>query len=335
MSPSRGSRLWKQIHALWLVARLKPGRAAALFDPGNPAPPWLASLIAWEFSAHASCRYQEAMKSRGAEAVRLFELAARAYEAALAVKPDFHPARHDRGVTYSDQARRKTGEEAERLLALACEDLRAALDMEPHPHHWMALNNLGLVFSRQARLAAGEAVDRLFAQAGEQFAASLDLKPNREGVLSNWGVALWQQAKRKSGPEADRLFAQAYEKFTAALAIRPGHNKSLQNWGGALMNQAQQKSGEEAERLFAASREKLLDAESRKPGSGAYNLACLCGMRGEPECRRWLEKSLATGDLFGRPDLASEPAFDSARDAWWFQDIAACQAAGPTRRYRV
>ena len=221
MSPSRSSRLWKQIHALWFVARVKPGRAAALFDPGNPAPAWLASAIAWECCLHGRWFYREAMKNRGAEADRLFELAARAYEAALAVKPAFYPARHDRGVTFLNQARWKTGEEAERLLALACGDLRAALDTNANPHRWMALNNLGLVYSRQARLTTGEAADRLFAQAGEQFAASLDLNSNREGVLSNWGVALWQQAKRKSGPDADRLFAQSYETFTAAMAIKP------------------------------------------------------------------------------------------------------------------
>jgi len=94
------------------------------------------------------------------------------------------------------------------------------------------------------------------------------------------------------------------------------------------MSHARQKSGEEAERLFAASREKLLNGEALRPGSNSYNLACLCAIRGESEARKWLEKGLATGDLYHRPDLLTEPDFGSLREWKWFQDLAAAQAAG-------
>jgi tetratricopeptide (TPR) repeat protein len=319
--------LWNQFRAFLLAGAKQPELARAVLGADRP-PRWLVSRIARAFTNRAVICHQQALRKHGPEANWLFMRASENYQAALAVEPDSFVALNDWGVALLDEAKRRDGEVADRLLAQASQNFRSALRIQPR--HAMALSNLGLVLSRQARLATGEEADTLFAQAGEQYAASLKVRPKQPRVLCNWSGALIAQAQQKSGAEADQLFAQACEKCAAVLAFQSHHDGAIQNWGVALLNQAKQKSGEEADRLFAAARQKFLEAELIRPGSASYNLACLCALRKEPECRTWLETCRQHGELVRHPKLASDPDFESVRGSEWFQELVAEPAAQPS-----
>ena len=225
--------------------------------------PELADLLSW---AHVSIGNEYATKAQselGAEADRLWALAADEYEAALNIKPDKHEALYNWASALDDQARTKSGEEADRLWAMAGERYQAALNIKPDKHE--ALNNWGSALDEQARTKSGEEADRLWALAGEKYEATLKIKPDYHAALYNWGTALDEQARTKSGEEADRFWALAMEKYEAALKIKPDDHEALYNWGNSLLLQARTKSGEEADRLWALAGEKYEAALKIKP----------------------------------------------------------------------
>ncbi len=81
--------------------------------------------------------------------------------------------------------------------------------------------------------------------------------------------------------------------------------------------------GRSIEKNSLAEAERLLTrAESLKKGVAAYNLACLAALRGQKdEARRWLEASLAAGNLPDRGHLETDKDMDPIRGEAWFADI--------------
>ena len=143
------------------------------------------------------------------------------------------------------------------------------------------------------------------------------------------GTKRLTEAKTKSGAEADRLLTEAGEKYRQALALKPDDHQALTNWGTALYDQARTRTGAEADRLLTEAGEKCRKAEELKPGSGAYNLACVAGLRGkEEECRHWLGECRRHGKLPKRSHLETDSDLDSVRDKDWFKDILAAAPEG-------
>jgi hypothetical protein len=96
----------------------------------------------------------------------------------------------------------------------------------------------------------------------------------------------------------------------------------LNAWATALVFQATTKTGAEADRLLSQAEEKLLAAEQLATGAGAYDLACVAALRGQPvECRQWLERSQAAGRLPSRQHLASDDDLEAVRDEPWFAEL--------------
>jgi hypothetical protein len=63
----------------------------------------------------------------------------------------------------------------------------------------------------------------------------------------------------------------------------------------------------------------LAQAERILEGSGSYNLACACALRGEEmECREWLIRSKEKGELPSRKHLQEDSDLDSVRETQWF-----------------
>ena len=303
-SGAEADRLFAQAGEKYEAAlRIKPDKHEALNNWGN-------ALL------------DQAKQKSGAEADRLFAQAGEKYEAALRIKPDDHEAHFNWGNALSEQAKQKSDAEADRLFAQATEKYEAALRIKPDKHK--ALYNWGNALLAQAQQKSGAEADRLFAQACEKYEAALRIKPDKHEALNNWGTALMAQAKQKSGAEADRLLAQAGEKYEAALRIKPDTHEALNNWGTALLDQAKQKSGAEADRLFGQAAEKYLRAEELMPGQGAYGLACISALQGrEQDCRAWLEKSQAQGQLPSQQHLLDDTDLMSVRSRDWFQSLIA------------
>jgi hypothetical protein len=87
-------------------------------------------------------------------------------------------------------------------------------------------------------------------------------------------------------------------------------------------DQRKTKTGAEADALFAQASEKLLAAEGLVTGSGAYNLACIAALRGQPdECRHWLQRSHAAGRVPSRQHLMADDDLRSVRDEPWFAEL--------------
>ncbi|MDP3000885.1 MAG: AAA family ATPase [Bryobacterales bacterium] len=178
-----------------------------------------------------------------------------------------------------------------------------------------ALNNWGNALADQAKTKAGEEADRLFGEAGRKFAEALRLKSDLHQALNNWGNALFRQAKTKAGEEADRLFEEAGRKYAEALRLKPDYCVALNNWGAALIDQAKRKGGEEAGERLREAREKLLEAERIRAGAGAFNLACIEALQGNPsEAVRWLNIGHSSGERLSRARIAAEKDFDGVRD---------------------
>ena len=188
---------------------------------------------------------------------------------------------------------------------------------------WAAITE-GTTLLDQAKAKQGAAADALYARAEEKFAAALAIKPDKHEALNNWGSALSNQANTKQGDAADALYARAEEKFAAALAIKPDKHEALNNWGNALSDQAKTKQGDAADALFEKAGNKLNKAEELVPGGAAYNLACLCGLRGDAlGAADWLRRAKLLGKSFpGCSHIATDEDFDSVRlDADFIQAL--------------
>lgn len=183
-------------------------RTASLIDEEN------LRRIAGPYAFWADQLSSQAKQKTGTEADALFTAAGENYQAALAIKSDYHEALENWGVALADQAKQKTGAEADALFTAAGEKFKAALAIKPDKHE--ALNNWGVALSAQAKQKTGAEADALLITAGKKFKAALAIKPDNYEVLNNWGVALSDQAKQKTGAEADALFTAAGEKFKAA-----------------------------------------------------------------------------------------------------------------------
>jgi hypothetical protein len=102
----------------------------------------------------------------------------------------------------------------------------------------------------------------------------------------------------------------------------PAHRAPVQLALYLVSDQATTKTGAEADGLLSQAEEKLLAAEELATGSGAYNLACVASLRGQPEeCRQWLQRSLAAGKLPSRQHLVSDDDLKSVRDEPWFTEL--------------
>jgi tetratricopeptide (TPR) repeat protein/NAD-dependent SIR2 family protein deacetylase len=232
-------------------------------DYNNNPTPELADAISLAYLMQGVAFYQQAKVKKGDEADRLFDLAIEKYQAALAIKPDYHYALNNWGIALRNQAKNKQGDEADRLFNLAVEKYKAALAIKPD--FYEALNNWGNALSEQAKNKQGDEASRLFDLAIEKYKAAIVIKPDSYEALNNWGNALSEQAKNKQGDEASRLFDLAIEKYQAALAIKPDYHYALNGWGIALSDQAKNKQGDEASRLFDLAIEKYKAALAIKP----------------------------------------------------------------------
>ena len=119
---------------------------------------------------------EQAKRTSGEEASKLFATAGEKYAAALAIKPDDHEALSGWGNLLLEQAKRASGEEASKLLAAAGEKYAAAVEIKPDDHE--VLNNWGNLLLEQAKRANGDDASKFFATAEEKLTAAATLGPS-------------------------------------------------------------------------------------------------------------------------------------------------------------
>ncbi len=63
-------------------------------------------------------------------------------------------------------------------------------------------------------------------------------------------------------------------------------------------------------------------AAALKKAAGAYNLACISGVRNDKEgCRKWLEVGEGAGALVTREHAEEDSDLESVRGEAWYKDI--------------
>lgn len=223
------------------------------------------------------------------------------------------------GNALSVQAKLKQGQDADRYFAFAGAVFAEAVLLRPDTAD--VLSDWGVALSAQAKTKQGEAADRLFALAGETFSEAVRVKPDHAPAFNNWGEALSAQAKTMQGEDADRLFDLAMEKYAEAVQLTPDDPEAFHNWAGTLVEQAKTKHGEEARQLLNKARGMAHRAEEISPGSGAYNLACLSALVGDPaDAVQWLRLALQHGKT-NLHQIESDPDFNPVRDHPLFKDF--------------
>ncbi|MBL8658784.1 MAG: hypothetical protein JNM75_03395 [Rhodospirillales bacterium] len=259
-----------------------------------------------------------ARATSGEAAEALYREAGETYAEAVRIKPDMHEAFYNWGGLLLSQARRHTGEAAEALYREAGEKYAEAVRIKPDKHE--AFYAWGYALAAWAQATTGEAADTLYREAGEKYAEAVRIKPDMHGAFYNWGLMLAERARATPGEAAAALYREAGEKFAEAVRIKPDKHKALYNWGLMLLFQARRHTGEQATALLNEAEDKLRQAEALKAGGGAYNLACVAALRGQPEeCRRWLEVARKHGTLPERPHIEADTDLESVRGCDWFR----------------
>ena len=188
---------------------------------------------------------------------------------------------------------------------------------------YLVYNNWGATLGNWAKLQEGDKAGKLFNQACEKLKKAVDIKPDFHMAYRNWGAALCGFAKLKESDDADNLFSQACEKFQKAVNIKPDYHEAYNNWGAALLFWSIQKEGIEREEKLKLAEEKLLKAESKETGSGAYNLACLYGLRSDKEkCRQWLETAEKARTLISRKKAMEDEDLEIVKQEEWFKNLS-------------
>lgn len=179
-------------------------------------------------------------------------------------------------------------------------------------------NNWGTTLNLWARVGGPHAESR-FQQACEKYQKATELKPDSPDAFYNWGTALYAWAKL-GGADVEFLYQQACEKCQKAAEIKSDQWDVFKVWGSVLLCLVRMQVGEKKEELLKQAEEKCLRAEAIEPGSGAYNLGCVYGIRGdEANCRKWLEAAQKKGTLPTWQYAMEDPDLASMRDKDWFR----------------
>ncbi len=185
------------------------------------------------------------------------------YESSIELKPDFHEALNNCGVSLGDLAETKTGKEAEELYEQAFEKYQMAIDIKPDFHQ--ASYNWAIYLEKVAKTKVGKDREELYEEAFEKYQMTIDITPDFLNAYNNWGIGLGHLAETKIGKEKDELYEQAFEKFQRAIDINPDFHKALYNWGCYLGDLAESKEGMEREELYEQAFKKFEKTIDIKP----------------------------------------------------------------------
>lgn len=176
--------------------------------------------------------------------------------------------------------------------------------------------------AESAKAASGEKADQLFDKACKSYSAIVENSAAMHKALYHWGTALYDHGLLKTGEAATDLYRSACEKFSAAWVVDPSNPRIANDWGVAYMQLARVLGVSASDELYNQAQEKFQLAENLQAGLAAYNLACLCCLRGEYEaCQEHLEKALACGRLPDMDEVKEDPDLGNVQPMAWFQEF--------------
>jgi tetratricopeptide (TPR) repeat protein len=162
------------------------------------------AIVAYDASLALNPDYHEALTNKGValSALGRKEEAITAYDAALALNPDDHSALHNKGVALSHLGRQEE--------AITAYDV--ALVLNPDDHKLIGMKGVALF-----QLGRNE-------EALDAYNAALALKPDDHKLIGIKGVALFQLGRNE----------EALDAYDTALALKPDDHKLIGVKGGTL-----------------------------------------------------------------------------------------------------
>ena len=234
------------------------------------------------------CYFEQASKSKGEIATKLFDQAVEHYQQQLQLVEQLEDKQKSLqeqiyaqawlGRCYLEQAMKAEGKEAEQLSEHAVKHFQQSLEfakqLADKQNSFQEQNNaqfwLGVCYFKQALTAKGKESEQLFGNAVEHFQQSLEFakqladKQNslQEQIYAqhSLGRCYLEQAKKVKGKESEQLFEQAVEHHQQQLSLAKqleDKQNSLQeqidaqhSLGRCYFEQALKAKGKEAEQLF-------------------------------------------------------------------------------------
>jgi len=152
----------------------------------------------------------------------------------------------------------------------------------------------------------------------EQFHTETESLSDHERQQVAWaalhvGRLLAGKAMEKKGEEAAALHALSSERFSDAVLLRPDLVQAIQALGISFVWRASLAKGKKRRALLNEAEKRLLQTESMSSGLGAYDLACVYGLRGDAQtAATWLVAAKKKNVNFpGCRYVASDKDFDS------------------------
>ena len=230
------------------------------------------------------CYFEQAMKAKGKEAAKLFELAVRYFEQQLRLAKQLTNEQNSiqeqsnaqswLGSCYLEQAIKAEDKETAKLFEQAVEhlqqQLRLAKQLTDEQNSIQGQNNaqswLGRCYLEQAIKAESKEAAKLFEQAVGYLRLAEQLADEQNSIQEQSNAQFWlgrcyfEQAIKAEGKEAAKLFEQAVGYFEQQLRLAKqltdeqnsiqGQN-SAQSWlGRCYFEQAMKAKGKEAAKLF-------------------------------------------------------------------------------------
>lgn len=182
----------------------------------------------------------------------------------------------------------------------------------------------------KARKNEGAKADQLFISAYQGFADVVQGDLVKGEALFNWGFALLHEAKGKNGEEGVKLYLEAISKFTFCLLVAPNHLGAAIDGGVAYMDLAHILKIDGDDELYDLAKEFFDNAERIQRGSAAYNLACICAVRGQQDaCLDALELSKESGSLPDAKEIVKDTDLAKVQGEKWFADFMERVTAEP------
>ncbi len=181
-----------------------------------------------------------------------------------------------------------------------------------------------------ARNNGGAKADQLFISAYNGYADVVRDDLLLADALFNWGFALLHQAKTKQGDTSSQLYLDSIDKFKFCLLVVPNHLGAAIDGGVAYMDLARVKKVKADHEYYDLAKLSFENAERIQKGSAAFNLACICSLRGQQEaCLEALEVSKEYGSLPAAEDIVNDADMEKVKETKWFADFMERATAEP------
>ncbi|MFW5444287.1 MAG: hypothetical protein ACKE51_08290 [Methylococcaceae bacterium] len=179
--------------------------------------------------------------------------------------------------------------------------------------------NAAIKQTAKARASEGAKAEQLYASVYQGFADVVEGDLIMGEALYNWGFALLHQAMEKEEEQGVKLYLEAISKFTFCLIVAPNHLGAAIDGGVAYMDLARILGVDGNDELYDLAGEFFDNAERIQRGSAAYNLACIYGLRQQPDaCLEALQMSKECGSLPSVEAMVNDSDMKTVKNAPWF-----------------